>query len=118
LRHVRATHPHHIDLGRTEVSTSTLERRVEALEVSKAAGGDGGCERCRGLLITVSNVSTGRFHSARWNGEAISEGEVLERRTESRCPQCGRNIDPDQTPVIRVGGTSVSVQRTRGGGQG
>ena len=104
MRHVRATHPYHIELGRREVSTSTLERRVEALEASEAGSGDGGCERCRRLLVMVSNVSTGRFHSARWNGEAISEGEVLERRTESRCPQCGRNIDPDQTPVITVGG--------------
>jgi hypothetical protein len=101
---VRATHPHHIDLGRTEVSTSTLERRVEALEASEAAGGDGGCERCRGLLVTVSSATTGEFHSARWNEETMSEVEVLERRTESRCPQCGRKIDPDQTPVIKVGG--------------
>jgi hypothetical protein len=85
------------------VSTSPLERRVEALEASEAAGGDGGCERCRGLLITVSNVSTGRFHSARWNGEAISEGEVLERRTEARCPRCGRELNPDEAPVIRLG---------------
>jgi hypothetical protein len=86
------------------VSTSTLERRVEALEASEAGSGDGGCERCRGLLITVSYVSTGRFHSARWNGGAISEGELLERRTEARCPRCGRELNPDDAPVIRLGG--------------
>ena len=56
------------------------------------------------LLTTVSDVITGEFHSARWNGEAISEEELLERRTEARCPRCGRKIDHDEAPAIRVGG--------------
>jgi hypothetical protein len=81
---------------------SVLQKRVEALE--DASGGDGGCERCRGLLITVRNVITGEFHSARWNGVEVSEAEVRERRTEVRCPPCGRKLEPDEAPVIRVGG--------------
>jgi hypothetical protein len=58
---------------------SVLEKRLEALEA--ATGGDGGCERGRGLLVTVRYAITGKHHSATWNGEAISEGELLERRT-------------------------------------
>lgn len=81
---------------------SVLERRLKALEA--ATGGDGGCERCRGLLVTVSHAMTGEHHSATWNGEYISEGELLERRTEDKCPRCGRELDPDGTPVIRLGG--------------
>ena len=82
---------------------SALEKRVETLEAA-VAGGDGGCERCRGLLVTVSNAITGEVHSARWNGEAISEKDVAERQTETRCARCGRKLDPDESPVIRVGG--------------
>ena len=81
---------------------SVLEKRLEALEV--ATGGGGGCERCRGLLVTVRHAITGEHHSATWNGEAISEGELLERRTEARCPRCGRELDPGEVPVIRLGG--------------
>lgn len=84
------------------MSTSALERRVEALEASTGDGG--GCERCRGLLVVVSNVITGEFHSASWHGEALSEEETRERRTEIRCPRCGRKLEPDEAPVIRVGG--------------
>ena len=51
---------------------SILERRLEALEA--ATGGAVGCERCRGLLVTVSHAITGEFHSATWNSEDISEG--------------------------------------------
>ena len=79
-----------------------LERRVEALE---AAGGDGGgCDRCRGLLVTVHNCVSGEFHSARWNGEAITEEELAERETETECPRCGRKIGPDEATVINIGG--------------
>ena len=79
---------------------SVLEKRVEALEA--VSGGDEGCERCRGLLITVSNVMTGKFHSARWNGEAISEEELVERKVEKECPRCGRRLD--DWAVIKLGG--------------
>jgi hypothetical protein len=81
---------------------SILERRLKVLEA--ACGGDGGCERCSGLLVTVSRAITGEHHSATWNGEAISEGELLERRSESRCSRCGRELDPGEGPVIKVGG--------------
>ena len=81
---------------------SVLERRLKALEA--ASGGDGGCERCRGLLVTVSNAITGEHHSATWNGETFSEGELLEGETEARCPRCGRELNPDEAPVIRLGG--------------
>jgi hypothetical protein len=84
---------------------SILEKRVEALEA--ASSGNGGCEWCRGLLITVSNATTGEFHSATWNGEEVSEEEVLERRTEVKCPRCGKKLDPNEAPVIRVGGLSL-----------
>ena len=81
---------------------SVLEKRLEALEA--ATGGDGGCGRCRGLLVTVRHAITGEHHCATWNGEAITEGELLERRTEERCPRCGRELDPGGAPVIRLGG--------------
>jgi hypothetical protein len=84
------------------IITTALKRRVGDLEA--ATGRDGGCERCRGLLITVSNVTTGEFHSARWNGEEVSEEEVRERQEEIRCPRCGRKLDPEDAPVIKVGG--------------
>jgi hypothetical protein len=81
---------------------STLAKRLEALEAS--SGADGGCGRCRGLLVTVRHAITGEHHSATWNGEAITEGELLERRTEARCPGCGRDLDPGAAPVIKLGG--------------
>ena len=86
------------------MSVSTLERRVEALETSKAAGGDEGCDRCRGTLIAVSDAITGEFRSATCNGQPLSEEEVQERRTETRCPRCGRKLDPEEALVIKVGG--------------
>jgi hypothetical protein len=82
---------------------STLEKRLEALEAS--TGEDGGCERCRGLLVTVSHAITGEPHSATRNGVAISEEELLdERRAEAKCPRCGRELNPGEAPVIRLGG--------------
>ena len=80
---------------------SVLEKRLEALEA--ASGGHGGCERCRGLLVTVVRAITGEFYSATWNGEAISEEEAVERRAEARCPRCGGELDPAAAPVIRLG---------------
>ncbi len=85
------------------MSGSTLERRVEALEA--ATGGEGGgCDRCRGTLLVVSDAITGEFHSARWNGETLDRAELEERQTGTTCPKCGRRIDPDEYTVISVGG--------------
>jgi hypothetical protein len=84
--------------------TSTLERRVEALEDAYGGSGGGGCDRCCGLLVTVHDAITGRFHSAEWNGEEITEGELRERETERECPRCGRKIEPEEDVEIRVGG--------------
>jgi hypothetical protein len=80
---------------------SVLEKRLEALEA--ASGGSGGCDRCRGLLVTVRHAITGEHHSATWNGEAISEEEAVERRAEAKCPRCCRELDPAEFPVIRLG---------------
>ena len=85
------------------MSGSTLARRVEALEA--ATGGEGGgCDRCRGTLLVVSDAITGEFHSARWNGETLDRSELEERQAETNCPKCGRRIDPDEETVIGVGG--------------
>jgi hypothetical protein len=82
--------------------TSTLERRLEALK--DAYGGDEGCDRCRSTLVIVEDAITGRFHSASWNGEDITEGELHERQTERECPRCGRKLDPEEDIEIQVGG--------------
>ena len=82
--------------------TSALERRVEALE--HVSGGSGGCDRCRGTLLVVSNAITGELHSASWNGERLDQSELEERQTETKCPKCGRRINPDEGAEIRVGG--------------
>jgi hypothetical protein len=81
---------------------NVLQRRVEALET--VGGEDGGCDRCCGLLTTVSDAITGELHCARWNGETFSEEEVPKLRTGIRCPRCARKLDPDESPVIQVGG--------------
>jgi hypothetical protein len=57
-----------------------------------------------GTLIIVSEALSGEFDSASWNDEEISEEEAREHRTERKCPQCGRTLDPGNTPVIKVGG--------------
>jgi hypothetical protein len=89
-------------MGGQLVSAQGLERRVEALE---AAGGDGGgCERCSGVLVVVSNAVTREFHSATWNGEGMSEVEAREHERRRECPGCGRRLDAEDTPVIWVGG--------------
>ena len=84
------------------MGTSSLEKRVESLEAT--TGGDGGCDRCRGMLVVVSNAVTGEFHSARWNGEDISEEEASEHQAERRCPRCGSKLDPESSSVIRLRG--------------
>jgi len=81
---------------------TSLERRLEALEATTDGGG--GCDRCIGVLTTVYKTPSGAFSSATWNGEAISEDEAAERETETRCPRCGRKIDPDEATEINIGG--------------
>ena len=83
---------------------SVLERRLEALEAATDADGGGGCDRCVGVLTTVHETPSGEFSSAEWNGEAISEEELVVRETETECPRCGRGIDQAAATVIRVGG--------------
>ena len=83
----------------------TIESRLYALE--EGGGGDGGCERCRGLLVTVRDAITGTFQWAEWNGEKISEEEVIERQQETECPRCSRKIDPDEGTVINIGGKKI-----------
>jgi hypothetical protein len=86
------------------VTTSgALQKRIRRLEESGADAG-GGCKRCRGVLVVVSSAITGEFHSASWNGQPLSEDDLRERETETTCPRCGARIDPDEAPVIRVGG--------------
>lgn len=70
---------------------------------SSGAGG-GGCDRCRGLLITIRNATTGTLDSARWNGKLISEDELIERQQETECPRCGRKIDPNEGTQVNIGG--------------
>jgi hypothetical protein len=82
---------------------SVLEKRVEALEASTGDGG--GCERCCGVLVVVSDAVNGEFHSATWKGESISEEEARKHSTEQRCPQCDRRLG--ERPVIKVGGLRV-----------
>ena len=104
------------------MSTSTLERRVEALEA--AAGGDGGCPRCVGTLIIIGNAeakpgSPGEFHSASWNGEPITAEELRERQSERsserKCSRCGRKIEPDEAVEIRIGQRVGARGRALGG---
>jgi hypothetical protein len=84
---------------------SALETRVRRLEVATGGGG-GGCDRCRGTLIVVSDAITAEFHSARWNGKPLDEHEASEHQTERECPKCGRRIDPNKAAKIRIGGRS------------
>ena len=88
---------------------SNVGRRLRTLEALSGDGGDGGCERCSGLLVIISHAITGEHHSATWNGSAITQEELLERRTEARCPRCGRELNPDEAPVIRLGGQRGSL---------
>jgi hypothetical protein len=85
------------------MGAASLETRVRRLE--ETAGDDGGgCPRCAGTLIIVEDAVSGKFHSASWNGEDITEEEARTHQTETRCPRCGRKLDPENSPVIRVGG--------------
>ncbi len=82
--------------------TSALERRVQRLEAANGCRGE--CPRCVGAMTIVSDAFLGRFHSASWNGEPLSEQEARERKTERECPRCGRRIDSNEGVEIRVGG--------------
>ncbi len=82
---------------------SVLEKRVETLEAA-AAGDGGGCERCQGVLVVVKDTTIGALHSARWNGETLTEDELGERQTEAKCPRCGRDLSADAEMVIKLGG--------------
>jgi hypothetical protein len=103
LRDVRPAVADCSGMGR-EGMTTTLGRRVQALEAATDAGGGGGCDRCIGVLSTVHVTPSGEFSSAEWNGEAITEEEFAVRETETECPRCGRKIDPDEATVINIGG--------------
>jgi hypothetical protein len=35
----------------------------------------------------------------------LTEDELAERETETRCPKCGRRIDPNETTKIEIGGS-------------
>ena len=63
--------------------TTALERRVEALEAASPPG-DGGCDRCCGVVVVVSNVITREVHSASWNGESASPKRRPTSTTQSR----------------------------------
>jgi hypothetical protein len=83
---------------------ATIERRVAALEASEAAGDGGdGCPRCRGVMIILGSAETGEAIRARWNGESLTAEELEERRTETRCPRCGRDLTDDDSAVITIG---------------
>ena len=82
--------------------TSALERRVEALEA--ATGGGGGCPRCVGTMTIVSDAVSERFHSTSWNGEPLDQSELEERQAETKCPKCGRRINPAEQEEIKIGG--------------
>jgi adenine-specific DNA methylase len=92
------------------MASQTIESRLYALEEASGDGG-GGCGRCRGLLVTVRSAPSGTFKWARWNGEEISEDEVIERSQEARCPRCGRDIDQDEETHIKIGGKNDGNDR-------
>jgi hypothetical protein len=71
------------------MSTSTLERRVEALEQAHPGGGEE-CPRCsRTTVITVND----KVESVNRNGRFFTSEEaqdfVREEEEAGRCPLCG-----------------------------
>jgi hypothetical protein len=86
-----------------ETSSPSKVTSTVCFSILSSTSGDGSCDRCRGLLVTVVDAVTGEHHSATWNGGAISEEEAVERRAEARCSRCGRELDPASVPVIRLG---------------
>ena len=79
-----------------------LQRRLATLEAASGDGGDG-CPHCRGVMIVLGSAETGEAFRARWNGEAITAEELEERRTETHCSRCGRDLTADDSAVITVG---------------
>jgi Zn finger protein HypA/HybF involved in hydrogenase expression len=69
------------------MSTSTLKRRVEALE---QAHGGGECPRCSGTTVIIVN---GRVESVNRSGQMFTPEEaeafVREEKEGGRCPVCG-----------------------------
>ncbi len=59
------------------------EAYSEGVGSSQCPGANWARYYCCGLLVTISHAITCEHHSATWNGEAISEGELLERQTEA-----------------------------------
>jgi hypothetical protein len=57
-----------------------------------------------GTLIIVGDAISGSFRSASWNGEDITEAELREHQTETKCLRCSRKLEPENTPVSKVGG--------------
>jgi ribosomal protein S27AE len=82
---------------------SNVGRRLRTLETLSDDGGDG-CPRCRGTLLAIHDAVSGDLHRASWNGGEILPQELGQRRTETRCPQCGRGLTGDHSPVITIGG--------------
>jgi ssDNA-binding Zn-finger/Zn-ribbon topoisomerase 1 len=81
--------------------STTIQRRVDALEVSSCIHDGGWCPKCNETLIVIRDATTGAFHSARdGSGEELSAEELCER--EARCPRCGRERATGL--VIKVGG--------------
>ena len=70
--HLRSAHFHHANLGRAEMSASTLEKRIEALEAATNSGA--GCERCRELLVTMarSELNLHRAAARSWHLKTLS----------------------------------------------
>ena len=101
MRDLRRTHVDSRNVARPPMSA--LERRVRRLEAALGADG-GGCDRCLGAMIVVSDALSGEFRSASWNGEPLSEEDLRGRQSERECPLCGRKLDPEQAPVIEVAG--------------
>jgi hypothetical protein len=89
---------------------SVLQKRVETLEAA-AAGEDGGCGRCRGVLVVVKSACGGALHSARWNSEALTEDELGDLQAEAKCPRCGRDLRGDAEMVVKVGGKEGARKR-------
>ena len=82
--------------------STTIQRRVDALETSIGIGGGGeSCPKCNETLIVIRDAITREFRSARSaSGEEFSAEELSER--EARCPRCHRKRE--RGLMIHLGG--------------